>query len=45
MSRTATSLSSESDGELQHVLLRATQPLIRQIEQTALCNRHHAVEQ
>jgi CRP-like cAMP-binding protein len=32
-------------GELQHVLLRYTQALITQMAQTAVCNRHHAVEQ
>jgi len=30
---------------LQHLLLRYTQALITQISQTAVCNRHHAVEQ
>jgi CRP-like cAMP-binding protein len=29
----------------QHVLLRYTQALITQINQTAACNRHHSVEQ
>src|SRR5512132_406409 len=32
-------------GELQHLLLRYTQALITQMAQTAVCNRHHAVEQ
>jgi CRP-like cAMP-binding protein len=32
-------------GELQHALLRYTQALITQMAQTAVCNRHHAVEQ
>jgi CRP-like cAMP-binding protein len=32
-------------GELQHVLLRYTQALITQMAQTAVCNRHHSVEQ
>ena len=32
-------------GLLQHLLLRYTQALITQISQTAVCNRHHAVEQ
>jgi CRP-like cAMP-binding protein len=32
-------------GELQHVLLRYTQALITQMAQTAVCNRHHTVEQ
>ena len=32
-------------GHLQHLLLRFTQALITQMAQTAVCNRHHAVEQ
>jgi CRP-like cAMP-binding protein len=32
-------------GELQHLLLRFTQALITQMSQTAVCNRHHTVEQ
>jgi CRP-like cAMP-binding protein len=32
-------------GELQHVALRYTQALITQMAQTAVCNRHHSVEQ
>jgi len=32
-------------GELQHLLLRYTQALITQMAQTAVCNRHHTVEQ
>ena len=35
----------ERGGELQHLLLRYTQALITQMAQTAVCNRHHAVEQ
>ncbi len=35
----------ESGGELQHRLLRFTQALITQMTQTAVCNRHHAVDQ
>lgn len=35
----------ERGGPLQHLLLRYTQALITQIAQTAVCNRHHAVEQ
>ncbi|TAK45169.1 MAG: Crp/Fnr family transcriptional regulator, partial [Betaproteobacteria bacterium] len=31
-------------GALQHLLLRYTQALITQMAQTAVCNRHHAVE-
>ena len=30
---------------MQHLLLRYTQALITQMAQTAVCNRHHAVEQ
>jgi CRP-like cAMP-binding protein len=32
-------------GVVQHLLLRYTQALITQVSQTAVCNRHHAVEQ
>jgi CRP-like cAMP-binding protein len=32
-------------GDLQHLLLRYTQALITQMAQTAVCNRHHALEQ
>jgi CRP-like cAMP-binding protein len=32
-------------GELQHLLLRFTQALITQMTQTAVCNRHHTVDQ
>jgi CRP-like cAMP-binding protein len=35
----------EASGELQHLLLRFTQALITQMTQTAVCNRHHAVDQ
>jgi len=35
----------ERGGYLQHLLLRFTQALITQMAQTAVCNRHHAVEQ
>jgi CRP-like cAMP-binding protein len=35
----------EAGGALQHVLLRYTQALITQMTQTAVCNRHHAVDQ
>jgi CRP-like cAMP-binding protein len=35
----------ETGGELQHLLLRFTQALITQMTQTAVCNRHHAVDQ
>jgi CRP-like cAMP-binding protein len=32
-------------GELQHLLLRYTQALITQMAQTAVCNRHHSLDQ
>jgi CRP-like cAMP-binding protein len=35
----------EAGGALQHLLLRYTQALITQMTQTAVCNRHHAVDQ
>jgi CRP-like cAMP-binding protein len=35
----------ESGGPLQPLLLRYTQALITQMTQTAVCNRHHALEQ
>src|SRR5438128_3210346 len=35
----------DEDGTLQHLLLRFTQALITQMTQTAVCNRHHAVDQ
>jgi CRP-like cAMP-binding protein len=35
----------EAGGALQHLLLRFTQALITQMTQTAVCNRHHAVDQ
>jgi CRP-like cAMP-binding protein len=33
------------NGELLHLLLRYTQALITQMAQTAVCNRHHSVDQ
>lgn len=33
------------DPNLQHLLLRYTQALMTQLQQTAVCNRHHAVQQ
>jgi CRP-like cAMP-binding protein len=33
------------DGPVQHLLLRYTQALITQMAQTAVCNRHHSVDQ
>ena len=35
----------ELGGSLQHLLLRYTQALIAQMTQTAVCNRHHSVDQ
>ena len=35
----------EKGGPLQHLLLRYTQALITQMTQTAVCNRHHTVDQ
>jgi CRP-like cAMP-binding protein len=32
-------------GALQHLLLRYTQALLTQMAQTAVCNRHHSIEQ
>ncbi len=35
----------DAGGALRRLLLRYTQALITQVEQTAACNRHHSVEQ
>jgi CRP-like cAMP-binding protein len=35
----------ERAGPLMHLLLRYTQGLITQMSQTAVCNRHHSIEQ
>jgi len=35
----------ERGGSLQHLLLRYTQALLTQTAQTAICNRHHTVDQ
>ena len=35
----------ERQGETMHLLLRYTQALITQMSQTAVCNRHHSVDQ
>ena len=35
----------ERGGGFQHLLLRYTQALITQMSQTAVCNRHHSVDQ
>jgi len=38
-------LEFERHGQLLHVLLRYTQSLITQMAQTAVCNRHHSIDQ
>jgi CRP-like cAMP-binding protein len=38
-------LEFERHGQMLHVLLRYTQSLITQMAQTAVCNRHHSVDQ
>lgn len=38
-------LEFETGGGFQHLLLRFTQALITQMTQTAVCNRHHSVDQ
>jgi CRP-like cAMP-binding protein len=35
----------ERGGAMQHLMLRYTQSLITQMAQTAVCNRHHSVDQ
>jgi CRP-like cAMP-binding protein len=35
----------DQGGKLQHLALRYTQALITQMAQTAVCNRHHSIEQ
>jgi CRP-like cAMP-binding protein len=35
----------DRSSELKHLLLRYTQALITQMAQTAVCNRHHSVDQ
>ena len=45
LSGTALKQEFENQSELQHLLLRFTQALITQTSQTAVCNRHHSVEQ
>jgi len=35
----------ERHGEMLHILLRYTQALITQMAQTAVCNRHHSLDQ
>jgi len=41
----ALKMEFERHSELQHLLLRYTQALITQMSQTAVCNRHHSVDQ
>jgi hypothetical protein len=36
---------TQSRRALQHLLLRYTQALLTQMAQTAVCNRHHSVDQ
>jgi CRP-like cAMP-binding protein len=36
---------TDNGGPLLHLLLRYTQSLITQMSQTAVCNRHHSLEQ
>jgi CRP-like cAMP-binding protein len=38
-------LEFERHGDLLHILLRYTQALLTQMAQTAVCNRHHSVDQ
>src|SRR6186713_585181 len=44
---TSTKLKQEFNrhGDMLHILLRYTQALITQMAQTAVCNRHHSVDQ
>jgi len=41
----AMQLEFKRGGAMQHILLRYTQTLITQMAQTAVCNRHHSVDQ
>ena len=45
MKNAALHVEFDRGGEFQQLLLRYTQALITQISQTALCNRHHSLEQ
>jgi CRP-like cAMP-binding protein len=38
-------LEFQRHGEMLHILLRYTQALLTQMAQTAVCNRHHSVDQ
>jgi CRP-like cAMP-binding protein len=45
MSASALKHEFELGGEFQHIALRYTQALITQMSQTAVCNRHHSIDQ
>lgn len=45
LERSALMEEFERNGAVQRLLLRYTQALITQMSQTAVCNRHHSVEQ
>jgi CRP-like cAMP-binding protein len=45
LSRSRLKIEFDRHGELLHLLLRYTQALITQMAQTAVCNRHHSVDQ
>ena len=45
MAKRSPSRSCDFGSPLQHILLLYTQALITQMAQTAVCNRHHSVEQ
>jgi CRP-like cAMP-binding protein len=45
LSRSVLMREFEGGGSLQHLLLRYTQALLTQVAQTAVCNRHHMLDQ
>jgi CRP-like cAMP-binding protein len=45
LSSRAIKLEFDRHGQMMHLLLRYTQSLITQMAQTAVCNRHHSVDQ
>lgn len=45
LSGSAMKLEFRRGGAMQHLLLRYTQALLTQMAQTAVCNRHHSVDQ
>jgi CRP-like cAMP-binding protein len=45
LSRTRLKEEFDRHGQMLHLLLRYTQSLITQMTQTAVCNRHHALDQ